>query len=203
LRPKRTGTSHCWPALRRRHKVNCHWLVVLRFCHILGRSCSEQKCTFGALPRPGRQTYCAVVKVDNGGDGHFQAEAAVRCLTSFGGFLPDQPQTQSSTFCKHYQHWHVAEFPTGGMSICTPGFSTPLACNKITRHAVAQLVDAYATAMMTSTRVVLAGETVYEKLWPSIDELSSCYSVHHYYYSVYLWHEKGSSRRFPIARYVS
>jgi hypothetical protein len=102
--------------------------VVLRFCHILGRSWSEQKCAFGALPRPGRQTYCAIVKVDNGGDGHFQAEAAVQCLTSFGGFLPNQPQTQSSKFCKHYQHWHVTDFLTGGMSICTPGFPTPLAC---------------------------------------------------------------------------
>jgi hypothetical protein len=113
---------------RCRRKVGRHWLVVLRFCHVLGRSWSEQMCAFGALPRPGRQIYCAIVKVVNGGDAHFQAKAAVRCLTSFGGFLPDQPQTQSFNFCKHYQRWHVTNFPSGGMSNCTPGFPTLLAC---------------------------------------------------------------------------
>jgi hypothetical protein len=85
-------------------------------------------CAFGALPRPGRQINCAIVKVNNGGDAHFQAKAAVQCLTSFGGFLPDQPQTQSSNFCQHYQRWNVTDFPSGGMSNCTPGFPTLLAC---------------------------------------------------------------------------
>jgi hypothetical protein len=89
LRPKRTDTSHCWPILRRRHKGGCHWLVVLRSCHLLGRSWSEQNCTFGALLRPDQKTYCAIVKVDHGGDGHFQAKAAVSCWTSFGCFMPD------------------------------------------------------------------------------------------------------------------
>jgi hypothetical protein len=116
-RPQRIGTSQCWPILRR------HWLVVFRFLHILGRSWSEQNCAFGALLRPGQQTVCAIVKVDNGGDGHFQAKAAVQCLISFSGFLPDQPQTQSSNFCKHYQCWQVTDFPKG----VPPGFPTPLA----------------------------------------------------------------------------
>jgi hypothetical protein len=122
LRPKRTGTSHCWPILRCRRKVGRHWLVVLRFCHILGRSWSEQKCAFGALPRPGQQTYCAIVKVDNGGDGHFQAKVTVQCLTSFGGFLPDQPQTQSSSFCKHCQRWHVTYCLQAACRIVLQGF---------------------------------------------------------------------------------
>jgi hypothetical protein len=72
-----------------RSKVGHRWLVVLRFYHILGRSWSEEKCAFGALLRPGQQTRCAIVKIGNGGDGHFQVKAAVQCLTSFGGFLPD------------------------------------------------------------------------------------------------------------------
>jgi hypothetical protein len=49
----------------------------------------REKCAFGALLRPGQQTYCDAVKVENGGDGHFQANAEVPCLTSFGGFMPD------------------------------------------------------------------------------------------------------------------
>jgi hypothetical protein len=123
LRPKRTGTSQCWPTLHRRRD----WLVVLRSCHKLARSWSEQKCAFGALLRSGQQTYCAIVKVSIGGDGHCQAKAAVPCLTSFGGFMPDQTQTQSSSFCKHYRRWHVTDFSYGGNSTCTPGFPT-LAC---------------------------------------------------------------------------
>jgi hypothetical protein len=75
---------------RRRRKLGRHWLLYLRSCHILGRSWSEQKCAIGALLRPGRQAYCAIVKVDNGGDGHFQAKAAVPCLAGFGGFMHDQ-----------------------------------------------------------------------------------------------------------------
>jgi hypothetical protein len=59
---------------------------------MLGRSWSEQKCAFGALLRPRQQTYCADLKVDNGGNGHFQAKAVVPCLTSFGGFMPDQSE---------------------------------------------------------------------------------------------------------------
>jgi hypothetical protein len=100
--------------------------MVLRSCHILRRSWSEQKYAFGALLRPGQQTYCAILKVDNGGDGHFQAKAAVPCLSSFGDFMPDQSQTQSSNFCKHYRRWHVWQiFFQGGMSNFTPGFPTP------------------------------------------------------------------------------
>jgi hypothetical protein len=81
--------------------------MVLLSCHILGRSWAA---AFGALLRLGQQNNCAILKVDNGGDGHFQAKAAVPCLTSFGGLMPDQSQTQSSSFCKHYRRWHVRNF---------------------------------------------------------------------------------------------
>jgi hypothetical protein len=73
-------------------------------------SWSEQKCAFGALLRPGQQTYRGVLKVDSAGDGRFQAKAAVPWLTSFGGFMPDQPQTQSPNFFKHYRRWHVTNY---------------------------------------------------------------------------------------------
>jgi hypothetical protein len=100
------------------------WKVVLRSCHRPGRSWSEQNCAFGALLRPGQKP---IVKVDNGGDGYFRAKAAVPCLTSFGGFMPNQPQPQSSNFRKHYRRLHVTDCPKGGMPNCTPGFPTPIA----------------------------------------------------------------------------
>jgi hypothetical protein len=138
LRPKRTGTSQCWPTLRRRRTVGRHWLVVLRSLHTRAQLVRE-KCAFGALLRPGQKTYCAIVKVDNGGDGHFRAKAAVPCSTSFGGFMPDQPQTQSSNFRKHYRRWHVTNFPKGGMPNCTPGFPTPFAWTYQRSHRHATL----------------------------------------------------------------
>jgi hypothetical protein len=115
-----------------------HWLVVLRSCHIIGRNWSEQNCAFGALLRPGQKTCCAIVKVDNGGDGHFRAKAALSCLASFGGFMPDQPFA-SSNIRKHYRRWHVTNFPKGGMSKCTPGFPTPFAWTYQRSHRHATL----------------------------------------------------------------
>jgi hypothetical protein len=125
--------------LRRRRKIGRHWMMVLRSCHILGRSWSEQKCAEGALLRPGQQTYCAILKLNNGGDGHFQAKAAVPCLTSFGGFMPYQSQSQSRPHPQILPNHQVFAstmdagmrqiFFQGGMSNGTPGFPTPYACN--------------------------------------------------------------------------
>jgi hypothetical protein len=85
---KRTGTGQCW------------WFALLS--HTRAQSV-RAKVHLWRLLWPGQQTYCAIGKIEHGGDGHFQAKAAVPCSTSCGGFMPDQPQTQSSNYCKHYR----------------------------------------------------------------------------------------------------
>jgi hypothetical protein len=49
-----------------RRKVGRHWLVVLRSCHTLGRSWSDQKCGFGALLGSGQQTVATVIQQHQG-----------------------------------------------------------------------------------------------------------------------------------------
>jgi hypothetical protein len=73
LRPKRTGTSQCWPSLAGGYALLPHTRAQLVSANLR------------PLLRPGQKTYCAIVKVDNGGEGHFRAKAAIPCLTSFRG----------------------------------------------------------------------------------------------------------------------
>jgi hypothetical protein len=46
---------------------------------------------------PGQQTSCVIVVLGYDGDGHFQAQATVPCLTKVHGFMPDQLQTHHPT----------------------------------------------------------------------------------------------------------
>jgi hypothetical protein len=55
----------------------------------------------------------------------FSGKSGGSVLDQLWCFMPDQPQTESSIFRKHYRRWHVTKFPKGGMSNCTPGFPTP------------------------------------------------------------------------------